>query len=608
MMKLDINQFKLLKKATYGTCGNRIDVTDIVKNFREWNSYDLGNDLFHFYADGAKKFTILTFEDYSIKFYPENTKLVILSIVKTVYLIENPNIKLGSRKYFYDLINRYVTCNFIIVSDISMFRNLELKSDDIIMISHFYATQIRPFDVVNKNLNGCKVYICLHDDHIIIDFLTNSENSQDYQKVFDISTTIYQTEFVFRKYKKYFNIEHSVFIPHNDFKINKSSIVVPPIINNTINITTMCSLEKGYEMVSLLRRKFITYKGYRINITRVGIETPYYSEKCYDEYIKHHNFHGFLYLTHVGETWGYSFTMAINSGLPILFNNIGSFKERIPNKPQYFATLKKKTMTYIQFSKMLDYIIENQGKYNNSGCNTDIIYQPGYNKIFDEYLNVVLIPSKIYFSNNPFSYTTNRSIYSPAERLSQLFDTISSIRQHIPQSYIVLIDNSNFCQNEHDLLDQKVDHFINTINDNVLTFFTDLCEHKSLGEISLLLKAKDHIKNLKIKNLFKISGRYVLNDNFNFSNFISNHNIFKKNYNIIDREYYYTCLYKIKPDYIDDYFNVLTKYIDSFLQNNSLIHMDIEVALPILIDYNFKTIDDLGITQNIAVWKDNSSI
>lgn len=612
-MKLDIRTLAYLRKATYGDDNDRIDITDIFKHLKCYTRYNLGSELFRSFLSEEllikdKKFTLLVFDDYNIKFYPDNTFIDIIDIRRNVYVIENPHIKMGSKKYLNDLINRYITCDFHIVNSKSFFENIELKQDDVLLISHFYNTEIKPRDVANKDLNGCSVYVCLHDDHIIIDFLTNDDNANDYQKVFNISTTIYQTDFILKKYKKYFTIENSIFIPHNDFKINTLSCSIPLIVNNTINITTMCSVEKGYEMVSLLRRKFITYKNFNINISRVGIELPYYSESNYDLYIKTHNIHGFLYLTTIGETWGYSFTMAMNSGLPILYNNIGGFKERILNKPQYFPTLKKKTMTYTQFAKMLDYIIENQGKYNYYGYNTDIIYQPLYNKIFDDNLNVVIIPSKIYFTSYTFSYINRRSIYTPSERLSQLYDTIRTVRYYIPQSYIILIDNSNFNEHEYQLINQRVDYFINPKDTPSLDYYTNVCPHKSIGELSLLLQAKDHIYNLKVKNLFKISGRYTINNQFDYSNFIEDHNIFKKNINITDREYYYTCFYKIKSSFISQYFNSIENYIDNFQTNNTLLHMDLEVALPKILNYDFKTIDTLGITQNIGVWNDKSNI
>lgn len=54
-----------------------------------------------------------------------------------------------------------------------------------------------------------------------------------------------------------------------------------------------------------------------------------------------------------------------------MYNNIGSYKERIPQKDHYFKVIDDECQYYDrellkkQFEKMLDYIIENNGKYNH---------------------------------------------------------------------------------------------------------------------------------------------------------------------------------------------------------------------------------------------------
>ena len=45
--------------------------------------------------------------------------------------------------------------------------------------------------------------------------------------------------------------------------------------------------------------------------------------------IKNNKIHALLYLNKYGETWCYSLSKAIKTGLPILYNNLGAFKERL---------------------------------------------------------------------------------------------------------------------------------------------------------------------------------------------------------------------------------------------------------------------------------------
>jgi hypothetical protein len=102
-----------------------------------------------------------------------------------------------------------------------------------------------------------------------------------------------------------------------------------------------------------------------------------------------------------------------------------------------------------------------------------------------------------------------------------------------------------------------------------------------------------------IKNIFKISGRYYLNDNFDYNNFDNNDNIFKRNNNLKGMKYYYTSFYKISGDFCDEYFKLLNK---TFQNKDRYLDMNLEEIIPEIINYNFKEVDCLGLTQKIAVW------
>ena len=59
--------------------------------------------------------------------------------------------------------------------------------------------------------------------------------------------------------------------------------------------------------------------------------------------------------------------------------------------------------------------------------------------------------------------------------------------------------------------------------------------------------------NIRYKNLFKISGRRVVNDSYDQNVFEGVYNIFKKNTYVKDRDYYYTCFYKISHTSFEKY-------------------------------------------------------
>ena len=104
--------------------------------------------------------------------------------------------------------------------------------------------------------------------------------------------------------------------------------------NNEINIGNLSGFSeyKGRDYILDLIDKYKTYNNYTINFIVVGYNSPAYNETEYYEYVKKYNIHGLTYLNKWGETWCYSLTKALNTGLPIVYNNIGAFKERISNK------------------------------------------------------------------------------------------------------------------------------------------------------------------------------------------------------------------------------------------------------------------------------------
>ena len=71
----------------------------------------------------------------------------------------------------------------------------------------------------------------------------------------------------------------------------------------------------------------------------MGDNIPLYDETNWMKTIVSNQFHGLLHLNKFGETYSYCLTKSINSGLPILYNNIGSFKERLNQNEHYIKVI-----------------------------------------------------------------------------------------------------------------------------------------------------------------------------------------------------------------------------------------------------------------------------
>lgn len=156
--------------------------------------------------------------------------------------------------------------------------------------------------------------------------------------------------------------------------------------------------------------------------------------------------------------------------------------------------------------------------------------------------NIILITSVINTPNKPLSYSKTRSVYNRNERFEQTKKTIQSVKEKLPNIKIMIVECTDFNDNEKDFLVNNCDYILNLwekkeLHNNI--FGTS----KSLGEGTMTIESLKYIEELKLEYqfLYKISGRYWLNENFKLDK-IEN-NVFKKINN--DENNVFTALYKI---------------------------------------------------------------
>lgn len=142
--------------------------------------------------------------------------------------------------------------------------------------------------------------------------------------------------------------------------------------------------------------------------------------------------------------------------------------------------------------------------------------------------NLVLITSVINTPNKPLSYSKIRSIFTREERYEQTKKTIESIKK-IPNNKIMIVECTDFTEEEKSYFTKKCDYVLN------LWERKDLHPKifglsKSLGEGTMTIQALNYIvkHNLKYNNLFKICGRYWLNNDFDYKMYDNNNLVFKK--------------------------------------------------------------------------------
>jgi hypothetical protein len=124
------------------------------------------------------------------------------------------------------------------------------------------------------------------------------------------------------------------------------------------------------------------------------------------------------------------------------------------------------------------------------------------------------------------------SIHSSQERFNQTLETIQSIRNKVPNSIIWVTESSedSLSKEYSDELIEISDNYIEYCDDTILQkLYENLKQNsqkfdfgKSLLETRSLYNTFNRISHLDVNRVFKISGRYALNDEFNIQNYETN--------------------------------------------------------------------------------------
>jgi len=186
--------------------------------------------------------------------------------------------------------------------------------------------------------------------------------------------------------------------------------------------------------------------------------------------------------------------------------------------------------------------------------------------------NLIFISSIIDPPKLPLSYSTVRSVFNRTERYEQTKKTIESLCKYIPNISIILVECSNFDFNNKEHVTQYVyfkthcKYFINIWDDELLR---NRCysAFKGIGEGTQTIAAINFILNNEIKfdSFYKISGRYFINNNFNYDLYKDNKNIAHHilNYdNIIN-----TTFIKLLPENLKIFKRFLKDNEKNFLNN-----------------------------------------
>ena len=393
--------------------------------------------------------------DYVSKILREKKQKKNMHNFKKIYIVSNIQGG-GSKKYLDNLTTHYTNTTFIYIKNRLQLLNIVFLPCDILFVQHLLYTDIFPEDLnAVKHKYNVKTIISIHDfywfisdiNHLLHELSSNPYYEYIYLHppacihpsiltLFDnASMVIHPSSFTKLHFDKFFRKDNTIVQPHNDIEIDYTVKQIP-LVNNQINIAHFQPFTKykGSNFVFLLQQKYKIYKKYNIKFLILGKNISAYTETNWYETMKEHHVHCLLHLNKYGETYSYALTKSINSGLPILYNNIGAYQERIPNNPHYIKVYNSENemnnydLLYTQFEKMLDYIIEHQGTYHTFNSTTTIKYNELYNYILDDTLELSINsilhskikPFAIYFPQFHAVPENNKNYYHGMTDIHQL--------------------------------------------------------------------------------------------------------------------------------------------------------------------------------------------
>ena len=265
--------------------------------------------------------------------------------------------------------------------------------------------------VIKEQKEAVRSYIIIHDYYWLSDKvfrrITEMDNRQhsnyllDSPKICDkiaqlfssCHKIVHPSKFTFDIYSSIILSKNHIIIPHNDVKVSIPQFPINVLKKNVINIGIFVYLNK-YKGERFIRHleSIKTHRNYVLHFKKLEINMPKYTDTEFDSFVKEHDIHCTLLLNEYGETYCYLLTRILNSGLPFLYNNFGSFKERIKSDNSRIKVYEREDdfivddnfqLIGMRYKQLLDLIIKSK---NSKTCvyeqDNRILYSSKYSNIF----------------------------------------------------------------------------------------------------------------------------------------------------------------------------------------------------------------------------------
>lgn len=306
----------------------------------------------------------------------------------TVYVVGG--VKSGGSKRFIDDLKQFTKHNYAQLLTKRQLQEADIRPHDVLFVQHVFPDIMHDFevqDVLDAHVKStCRMIINIHDFYWmdIADFSPHKMYLRDTLPAMHPSVlsmfasadlVIHPSKFTYEHFERAFPSSNFAISDHIDIPKVIPATSIPAIPNKTIRIGVLHEISeyKGAEMLRALQRDFATYREFTIQFCIAGETMPKYKEDSFLQTLQARRIHGVTLLNKWGETYSYLLSKCLNSGLPILYNNFGSFKERIPKHKRFFAVYNSEhefdnamSISFLNshhiVETFLDFIIDNANK------------------------------------------------------------------------------------------------------------------------------------------------------------------------------------------------------------------------------------------------------
>jgi hypothetical protein len=270
-----------------------------------------------------------------------------------------------------------------------------ISDNTIVLFNHLltnkYMVNKKFFYNVYNNCKRSKIIFIIHDYHLMYPAnpspvknndgypIPSDDNLQFANDVFSkCDLVVFNSYNCFNNYKKYINLDnYKCIVTNSTPDIITNSYNIYPSINSVYNIGIIGRVNHVHKGLKLLNSISTildnhVFKVFGVNTTHSNTFNKNihlcgeYANNNVFTLIANNNIDFFIFVSVVEETYSYVLSIAMQTGLPIFYNDIGCYRERLTGRTNAYAFSENKLHMLVDLITIMNTSITNNDNITNS--------------------------------------------------------------------------------------------------------------------------------------------------------------------------------------------------------------------------------------------------